>query len=148
MIELKSRVFSTEFAKIFARKVYGFPISNNAWVNWRRWANIPPRSRFCDYDQLCCIVVRTTDRLFGEGKFPELDAKKIREVIASVEFQKMIASGVHFLDGSGFVIGKDALRALELNGINISSRTVRRKIPGFSTAKIYNISELKRQASA
>ena len=147
MLELKQRVFTTDFAKVFCRKIYRFPINKATWGNWRRWSGIPARSRECSYEQLCFIVaiayMRAEAREFGDGYYQELKSSDVENIATSPSFQQMIAEGISFIDGNGLIAGRDIPRFLRITGNTVTSRTLYRKIPGFSLNKVYKFSDIE-----
>jgi len=151
-LDLPNRVFSTEFAKVFCRKTYGHRINKTTWCNWRSWADIPLRRRSCTYEQLCFLVaiaqVRGEDRDLGKGFYPELSCSRVKVLADDPSFQERIVSGVRFIDDSAIVMGRDAPRALRLNGVEASLRSLYRNVPNFSAQKMYQLSDLKGKAIA
>jgi len=151
-LDLPNRVFSTEFAKAFCRKIYGHRINKTTWANWRSWTGIPFRQRSCTYEQLCFLVaiaqIRGEDRNLGKGFYPELSRPKVRALAENPNFQERMVSGIRFIDDSAIVMGRDAPRALQLHGVETSLRSLYRNVPNFSAQKMYQLNELKDKAIA
>ena len=147
-IDVKERVFAGVVARSLCERTYGGKISDDAWGNWRKWIKIPSYRREYTFQELCWLYAIAKLRSNPKNRYRQLGAVEINEIAKSLDTHEMIESLIHMIDESGIVLGKDAALALAANGVNVSTRTLYRNVPGFSTNKTYKVKELKEWAIA
>jgi hypothetical protein len=132
-IDLKRRVLPTKIARLMAQRIYGKKISNEAWKNWKLWANCPGRKIWMELDDIAVILAIAAIR--SQNRFGELDRQTIARNIpfASQRLALLIKEMDH-----GLILGKDIPAFIEAYCFTRPSTTMLyRRIPQFSSRTLY-----------
>ncbi|MBD3882132.1 hypothetical protein IFO70_10215 [Phormidium tenue FACHB-886] len=138
-IELKQREFPASVVRSCCSVIYGKAISNDAWGNWRTWANVPHRSRLMTFEQFTFLAAVAQIRAEDENRYRELSRDEVCTLASSSDFQAGIVKAIEFLDASGKVVGRDAPIALSNRGASVGLSDLYRRIPGFCVHKVYDV---------
>jgi hypothetical protein len=149
---VRLRKFHTTTVKAVIREFYGARPGAGAWRNWRAWGRqvaaqmadnlaTKPTGHVYSFQELCAIAAIACLRRNDGPRRYELNGRSIKAQAEAPEFQEKMAGLITAIDRT-HVVGAEAYLALRPHGIDVSYRTVARKVPDFSARRIYLIKDL------
>ena len=136
----------TAQARYLVESLYGSPLHNPTYRNWRVWAEVEKRAKWVSIAQLrfmlAIALIRKRQNQQGDNK-RELVESEVLEIANSEALQTALDATWDYIEGQGFSLGKDLPERLkEKHNISVSLSTVVRAIDGFSTVKYYKLDDV------
>jgi hypothetical protein len=142
---MNERKFGPTFTRQLITCLYGRAIPKATWQNWRQWARAIAVKDSFDYLVVLAAIalIRRGEHERGVQYFAELKVSAIRAVADDPELNEQIVSLIDLLDKE-FCQGREAAIALNAAyGINVSQRTIYRRVPAFHAQRLYRLPYLK-----